>query len=81
MQAVSLYSSATSSSETIGPITPLDADELFIDQLWEQVRSRSKSSVDISGPVEKAKVKPEPIIDRGPVKEQKHAAPRRRASL
>ena len=33
-----------SSNESVEPITPFDTDEIAIDNLWKQVRSKSKSS-------------------------------------
>lgn len=41
-----------SSNESIEPTTPFDTDEIAIDNLWKQVRSKSKSSSSRHGPEE-----------------------------
>ena len=42
----SISISSASGSSSLGPITPVDADEVFIGQLWEQVRSSKRPSSD-----------------------------------
>ncbi|PAV16601.1 HSP20-like chaperone [Pyrrhoderma noxium] len=42
----SISMSSGSGSSSLGPVTPVDADEVFIGQLWEQVRSSKRPSSD-----------------------------------
>lgn len=75
--------STSSSKETSEPITPIEADEQFIDRLWEQVRSRAKGSSDDAVPVEEVKDRARPVVDQNKVEVPKPLERRlsRRSSL
>ena len=68
-----MSTSASSSQETAEPVTPLEADEQFIDQLWQQVRSKARSSLEIAVPAEEKKVQATPAADQREV--ARHSKP------
>ncbi|KAL5503893.1 hypothetical protein ACEPAH_7964 [Sanghuangporus vaninii] len=61
-----MSTSTSSSKETAEPVTPLEADEEFIDQLWQQVRSRTstRGSLEIAVPGEEKKVQASPTVGK-----------------
>ncbi|KAL5485768.1 hypothetical protein ACEPAI_6809 [Sanghuangporus weigelae] len=61
-----MSTSTSSSKETAEPVTPLEADEEFIDQLWQQVRSRTstRGSIEIAVPGEEKKVQASPAVEK-----------------
>ncbi|KAL5526021.1 hypothetical protein ACEPAG_7359 [Sanghuangporus baumii] len=61
-----MSTSTSSSKETAEPVTPLEADEEFIDQLWQQVRSRTstRGSLEIAVQGEEKKVQASPAVGK-----------------